>query len=61
MFKLIAIIMMFVALYFLTTGAYIAYQKVAMDSSDALLIGLTLMVLAVFADRLGGIHGTNSN
>lgn len=59
MFKIIGIMLMFAALYFLTTGAYIAYQKAAMDSSDALLIGLTLMVLAVFSDRLGGISGNN--
>lgn len=65
MLRLIGLILGIGSISFLSLGAIAAYQKVVMDSSDMLLIGFTLMMVATFifnvADRGSTTNGNNSS
>ena len=64
MLRLIGVLMGLGAIFSLLSGAFLAYQKTVMESSDLLIIGIALMVVSQLfmnmADH-GARNGSNSN
>jgi cell division protein FtsW (lipid II flippase) len=60
MFKFLGIIVGLFAIYFLVSGAIVAYAKVNPESSDILLMGIALMFVSQIFTGIHN-HGNSSN
>lgn len=55
--RLIGFIIGVIAVYFFAEGAIAAYSKVNMDSSDYLLVAISLMITSQFILSLSKVNG----
>lgn len=59
MLKLLGLVAALTAMWLMGTGAFLAIAKVPLDSSDFLLMGMTLFMISYILQKLGEGNGSN--